>query len=72
MRNALNDTSFQDMFLTFCIQNAPICHTENTACLQKEWEEVVNLARGMEYSQGFWYSWENGGFWQQERAFLYL
>lgn len=27
---------------------------------------------GVGYRQGFWHSWENGGFWQQERAFLHL
>lgn len=72
MQNALNDTSFQDMFLTFCIQNAPICHTENTACSQKEREEVMNLARGWNTVRAFGIHGENGGFWQQERAFLYL
>lgn len=47
MQNALNDASFQDMSLRFfCLQNARLCHTENTVCSQKEWEESVNLARG--------------------------
>lgn len=54
MQNALDDTSFQDMFLRFfCLQNAPICHTENTACSQKEWEEAENLARGWNTVRAF-------------------
>lgn len=44
---ALSATSFQkDMFLSFCLQNVPVCHTENTACSQKQKEEAVNLASG--------------------------
>lgn len=55
MQNALNDASFQDMFLRvfFCLQNAPICHTENRVCSEKEWEEAVNLARGWNTVRAF-------------------
>lgn len=34
------------MFLSFCLRNVPVCHTENTACSQKQREEAVNLASG--------------------------
>lgn len=46
-RIALSAASFQkDMFLSFCLQNVPVCQTENTACSQKQREEAVNLVSG--------------------------